>query len=96
MQLKFRRAARLAHDLDIAPEHTLRVPGAKRFHRGFLGREPARKMDGGIVPAHAIRHFRLGEDPMGESLAVTFDGRGDTRNICSVESQPDDRHVHTA
>jgi len=96
VQLKFRRAARMTHDLDIAPEHTLRVPGAKRFHRRFLGRKPAREMDGRIVAAHAVRHFRLGEDPVGESLAITLDGVGDARNICGVESQSDDRHVFTA
>src|SRR5262245_60546123 len=44
VEVEPRRAA-AADDLDVAPKHALRVPGAERLHRGFLGCEAASEVD---------------------------------------------------
>src|SRR5262245_45988602 len=93
VELKPRRTA-AADDLDVAPQHALRVAGAERLHRGLLGGEAAGKVDFGLAAPLAVRHFSLGEDTMDETIAVTFDGRGDARNVGRVDSQSDDlRHT---
>ncbi len=96
MQVKLRRAA-AAHDLDVAPEDALRVAGAERLHRRFLGGEAAGKVDFGLAAPLAVRHFGLGEDTMDETITVTFDGCGDAWNVGRVDSQSDDiRHDASA
>src|SRR5262245_44165211 len=76
VELEPRRAA-AADDLDVAPEHALRVPGAERLHRGFLGCEPASEVNLRLAAPQAVRRFVLGEDTMDEAVAVALDGRGD-------------------
>ena len=45
VKLQLRRSA-VPHHFDVAPQHFLRVAGAKRLHRRFLCREAAGEMDG--------------------------------------------------
>ena len=96
MQPQLRRTARLTDDFDVAPQHSLRVSGAEGFHRRFLGREAAGKVNGRIVAPHAVRDLRFGEDAVSEPFAVPFDGRSDARDIRCVEAESDDVHAPTA
>src|SRR5262245_45520592 len=96
VELKPRRAA-AADDLDVAPQHALRVASAERLHRGFLGGEAAGKVDFGLAAALAVRNFGLGEDTMDKAITVPFDGRGDAWNVDRVDSQSDNiRHDASA
>jgi hypothetical protein len=96
LQLQLRRPAGPADDLDVTPQHALRVAGAERLHRRFLGREPAGKMDRRMAAAHAVRDFAVGEDAPSESIAVALERRGDARNLRGIESQTDDGHASQA
>src|SRR5580765_905565 len=92
MKLQLRRSA-APDDLDVAPEHLLRVTGAERFHRGFLCREAPRKMVRRIAPALAIGDFAVCEDAVQETISVSFDCRGDARDIRGIEAKANDvRH----
>lgn len=92
MKLQLRRTS-APHDFNVAPEHLLGMTRSKRFHRRFLGGEAAGKMDRGIVPALAVRNLPVGEDAAQESFAVSFDCRGNTRYIGSIEAKANDgRH----
>ena len=86
-----------AHDLDVAPQHALRVSGAERFHRCFLGGESAGKMNRGNAPTPAVSDLALGENAVNESIAVALDGLRNAIDVGRVDSQPDDiRHDATA
>ena len=96
MQPQLRRTARLSHDFDVPPQHPLRVAGAQRFHRGFLGCEPPGEMNRGVVASHAVGDFRVREDTVGKPLAVPFDRCSDTRDVRRVQAKSDDGHAPTA
>lgn len=88
-----RRRAAPPHDLDITPQHVLRMAGAEGFHGGLLGGEPPSEMDRRCPPSHAVRDFAVGENALKESIAKSFHRRGNSRNVCCVEPKPDDvRH----
>ena len=92
VKLQLRRTA-AADDLDIAPEHLLRMTGPKRFHRRFLGSKSAREVDLRFAPPQAIRNLAVGEDAAQKAVAISLDGRGNARDIGGIESQSDDgRH----
>ena len=92
VELELRRTAS-ADDFDVAPENLLRVPGAKRLHRGFLGGKSPGKMDRRLTSPHAIGNLAVGEDAPQEPIAVTLDGRRDSRDVGGIETQTDDvRH----
>ena len=93
---QLRRPAASADDLDVAPQHPLRVARAQGFHRGFFRGKAPGEMNGRLPPAHAIRDFALGEDTMGEALAVARHGGGDARDVGGVKAEPDDVHVTQA
>lgn len=96
VQPQLRRPARLANDFDVAPEHSLRVTGAERFHGCFLGSEPPCEMNRRVVTSHAVGDFRVREDTVGEPVAVPFDCCSDARDVCRVEAKSDDVHAPTA
>ena len=96
MQPQLRRPARLANDFDVAPEHSLRVTGAERFHGCFLGSEPTCEVNGRVVASHAVGDFRVREDTVGEPFAVPFDCCSDARDVGRVEAKSDDVHAPTA
>ena len=96
MQPQLRRTARLSDDFDVAPQYSLRVSGAERFHRRFLGRKAAGEVNGRIVAPHAVRHLRFSEDAVSKAFAVPFNGRSDPRDIRGVEAESDDVHAPTA
>ena len=96
MQPQLRRTTGLTDDFDIAPQHALGVSSSERFHRGFLGGEPAGEVNRRIATAHAVRHFSLGKDPAGEPVAIAFERCSDSRNVRGVESESNDGHVPTA
>ena len=89
VQLQLRRPA-APHDLDVAPQHALRMAGAERLHGCFLGREAAGKMNCRHAPSTAVGHFVLGEDAMHEAVAVALDGLGNARNISGIDPQSND------
>src|SRR5262245_25579986 len=89
VKLQLRRSA-APHDLDVAPEHLLSMPGSKRFHRRFLCREAPGKMDGWVPPALAVGDLALGEDSADETLSVTFDCCRDAGDICRIEAKAND------
>ena len=93
VELELRRTA-AAHDLDVPPQHLLRVSRAERLHAGFLGREPSGKVDRGHAAAIAIGNFPVGEDAAQKPLAVALDRGGDAIDFRGVKTEPDDvRHV---
>jgi hypothetical protein len=92
MQPELRRAA-VTDDLDVAPQDVLSMPGAERFHRGFLGGEAAGEVDGRFLAARAVFDFTIGEHAMQEPIAISFNGRRDPRDIRCVEAKTDNlRH----
>jgi len=92
MKLQLRRTS-APHDFNVAPEHLLGMTRSERFHRRLFGSEAAGKMDRRIAPALAVRDLPVGEDAAQESLAVSFDCRGDARDIGSIEAKANDgRH----
>lgn len=92
MKLQLRWAS-AAHDFDVTPEHLLGMPRSKRLHRRLFGSEASGKVDRRISPALAVRNLPVGENAAQESLAVTFDCRGDARYIGSIEAKANDgRH----
>lgn len=96
VQPQLRRTARLADDFDIAPEHSLRVARAERFHGCFFGGEPPREMNRRVVTSHAVGDFRVREDTVGEPFAIPFDRCSDAGDVCRVEAESDDVHAPTA
>jgi len=96
VQLQLRRTAGPADDFDVAPQDILRAAGAERLHRGFLGREPAGKVDRRMTPAHAVGDFAARKNTLSESIAIPLEGRDDTRNFCGIESKADDGHASQA
>ena len=86
----------VSHDLDVAPQDAVRVAGSQGLHGGFLGRESAGKVRRRHAAPHAVGHFALGEDTMGESLAVALDGGGDTGDVGGVKPESDDVHAPQA
>src|SRR5262249_39365951 len=89
VQLELRRSAAANH-FDVTPQHVLRAAGAKRFHRRFLCREAAGKVDGRNATPHAVRDLAVGEDPAQEAFAITFDCVGNPIDFSDVDSQTDD------
>src|SRR6266851_5755778 len=63
MQRELRRAA-ASNDLDVAPQHALRMAGTERLHRGLLRREAAREMNGRVPPARAVGDLAFSEDSL--------------------------------
>lgn len=96
VQPQLRRTAGLANNLNVAPQHSLRVAGAERFHGCLLGGEPAREMNRWIMPSHAVSDLRFREDAVSEPFAVPFDCCSDTRDIRRVQAESDDGHAPTA
>lgn len=87
------RGTSAAHHFNIAPEYLLGMTRSERLHRCLLGSEAAGKMDRRIASALAVRDLPLGEDALQEPLAVSFDCRGDARDIGSIEAKANDgRH----
>jgi len=71
----------------------LGVTGAERLHCGLFCRETPGKMDRRTAPALAIGDFAVGEDAAQETVPVSFDCRGDARDICGIEAKANDgRH----
>jgi len=83
VQLKLRGPA-AADDFNVAPEHALGVPGSERLHRRLFRGKPAREMNGRDLAPHAVRRFAVGEHSAQESVAVPFDGGGDTIDVSGV------------
>ena len=87
------RGTSAAHDFNVAPEDLLGMTRSKRLHRRLFGSEAAGIVNRWSPPALAIRDLPVGEDAAQESLAVSFDCRGDARYIGSIEAKANDgRH----
>src|SRR5579872_1518085 len=89
VQLELRRPA-MPDDLDVAPEDAVRMAGAQRLHRGFLGGEAAGKMDRRHTAPRAVGNLTVREDPAEKSVAVPLDRVGDAVNVGGVETDADD------
>ena len=92
MELYLRGAA-ASNDFDPPPEHAAGVPGAERFHRGFLGGESGGKRRGGIALATAVGDLPLGEDTIDEPIAVTLDCGGDSGDLGRIDARAYDVHL---
>src|SRR5687767_14843812 len=88
---ELRRTAEPEH-LDAAPEHPARMPGAERFHRGFLCRKPGGERRDRVSPAPAVRNFLLGEHPPDEAIAVTINGSANAADLGCINTRTDDVH----
>ena len=96
VQLQLRGSAAANH-LDVAPQHTLRVAGAERFHGRLLRGEAAGEVNGRHASARAVGDLTLGEDAAREPLAVPRDRVGDAMDVGRVEAEPYDvRHVRAS
>lgn len=84
------RRATVADDLDIAPQHALRVTGPERFHGRLFRREAAREMNRGYAPMRAVRNLAGREDPLQKAVAIPCDRRLDAVDIGRIEPEPDD------
>lgn len=95
MKPQLRRRAGRAHHLDVAPEHALGVPGAKRFHRRFFRGETAGEMGCGIPATRRVGDFPLREDALQKAIAIPADGGGDPINFGGIQPDADNicRHV---
>ena len=86
VQLQLRRAA-APDDLDVAPEHAVRVAGAERLHRRFLRGEAAGEMNRRLPPPRAVRDLAFGEDAVQEARRRTARSSLTMRGM-SVASMP--------
>ncbi len=68
------------------------MPGAERFHRCFLRREPAGEVRNRITPARTISNLAVGEDPPEEAIPIFRIGRCDAGDVGGVQPEPDDVH----
>ena len=89
MQPQLRRAA-VPHDLDVAPQYSMRMPGPERLHCRLLRREPAGEVNCRHLAPHTVGHFTVGEYAPHEPFAVTFDGVGDTVDVGGVQTETQD------
>ena len=92
VQFETRRTA-AADDLDILPEHALRLAGPEGFHRRFLRGKAAREVRGRVPPLGTIGNLARCEDAVQESLAVALEHVGDARDVGGVEADTKDIHV---
>ena len=90
---ELRRAA-APDDLDVAPEHSVRMAGAERFHRRFFRGKAAGKVNRRHLATRAVRHFAVGEHALQEPLAVSLDRVGDAIDIRGVQTESENvRHA---
>lgn len=85
-----RRRTAVADHLDIPPEDPLRVACPERLHRGLLGGEATRKVDGRDSPTRAVGDLSVREDPAQKPIAEPLHGTDDARNVGGVYSETDD------
>ena len=90
------RRSPMAHHLDIAPEHPLRVARAERLHRGLFRREATGKMGSRVTTPRGIRDLTVGEDPPHESVAVSRDHCLDAIDFGRIHADPDNIRGHDA
>ena len=95
VQLQLRWTA-VSYDLDVTPQHTLRVAGAECLHRRLLCGKAPREVNRRVVAAHAVRDLGLRENAVRKTLAVTLDGGGNARNVRCIEPDSDDVHASQA
>jgi hypothetical protein len=87
------RGTALPDHFDAAPQHLLCVTGPKRLHGRLFRGKAACEMNRGVVSAHAVGDFALGEYTLQEPIAEALDGCGNTGDIGRIEAQTDDvRH----
>ena len=86
----------VSYDLDVTPQHAMRVAGAECLHRGLLRCKASGEMNRRVAAAHAVRHFGLGENAVRKALAVPLDGGSDARDVRCVEPDSDDVHASQA
>ena len=89
VQLQLGRAA-VAHDFHVAPQHAVRMTGAERFHRRFLGGETAGEMDCRKVAPRAVRDLSGRENAGQKTVAVSLDRCGDALDVGGIEAEADD------
>jgi hypothetical protein len=80
-------------DLDIAPEHALRMACAQRLHGRFFCRESARKMRCWIPTTCGVGDFARREDAIQKAFAVALDREFNTIDFGRVEPKTDDVHT---
>ena len=68
------------------------VSSAQRFHRRFLGREPAREVRRRISAPRTICNFIVREDAAKEAVPVALEHVGDAGNVGGVESDSENIH----
>lgn len=95
VQHETRRSA-ATDDLDVPPDDTPRVSSSQRFHGGFLGREPACEVWGGISAPRTISDLIVREDATKEAVAVALEYLGDAWNVGGVDSDSENIHDRTS
>ena len=84
------RGSSSPNNLDITPEDLLGVTGSERLHGRFLCGEATGKMDRGRASALAVGDFAVGENTTEKPITVSFDCRGDARDIGRIETKAND------
>lgn len=82
----------MTDDLDVLPDHTARMAGAERLHRGLLGGKSAGDVRNGIAPPGTISDLAVGQDAPKEPVTVPLKHLSDARNVGRVEAEPENIH----
>jgi len=91
MQPQLRRTG-YAYDFQIFPEHAARVAGAERLHARFFRGEAGGEMRRRVPSPRTIGDLAFREDAVQEPVAVAIHSLCDSRDVGSVEAEPDDGH----
>jgi hypothetical protein len=91
MQLEARWAAG-ADDLDVFPEHALRLTGSQRLHRGLFDREPSGEVRSRVAALGTIRNLTGREHAVQEPSAVLVEQLRDAGDVGGVDADAEDVH----
>lgn len=86
VQNQCRSLAFLAAHLDIPPAHAAGPSGAQRLHKGFLRCEAGRIVWRRVAPRRAVRLLRFGENPVGETRALSIEGLTDPIDFDDIDA----------
>lgn len=92
VKLQSRRSS-ATDDLDILPHDAARLSRPERFHRGFLDGETACEMWDRVSTLCTIGNLAVGKDAAQESISISFEHVGDSRQVRRIDTYSNDGHV---
>lgn len=82
-----------ANDLDVAPQHAVRMPSSEGFHGGLLCGEAAGEVRSWIPASRRVSDFAFGKDATEKPVAETRNGGLDPIDLGGVQAEADDIHT---